>query len=255
MPPSICGDFVHSRKGLLAMGWSIITVLTAIAFVSTFMYIVINNTRYHTFAERSSYYYYDDYSYGDGQEEGQESEDKEEKENDKDEYEGDDVYYYYPIVAGVRSHGLTFAVAYTTVLSTALTIFGTTAVIGCMSPTGTFISPCFSDTSGGPSPMRLGLFIGFLFMFSNLTMLCAVVFGEFWIADNYENKKKNNMPPYSAEIHATAFSGLCMFLSILYILFTGMVFVYYDSLVEEKSEEEAEKEKKNPGFITNTLSY
>jgi len=249
MPPSICGDIIQTRRGLLALGWTATLLISVLAYCSTSLYILLINIRYNGFADRSSY---ENYDYN---QRTLEEEDASGDSGSKDEEDHDDVYYYYPILVSVKSRSVTFAIVYMGALVMALSIFGTTAVFGCTSPSGTFIGPCFSGVSGGQKPIHLGLFIGLLFMFANLTLVFAVIFGEFWVEDYIDNNEKENMASYPVELAATAFSGLCLFLSVIYIIFTVLVFVYHDSLIEGEKDGNSKKIRGNTGFITTEPSY
>ena len=106
---------------------------------------------------------------------------------------------FFESLATTNSRGLVFAGVYTTVLGIALSLYGSTVVVGFMSAKGEYIPPCFSfrsisvieeeenrsdeDSTTGPRKLwkekiHRGIFLGSLVIFSNLMLLCAVIFGE-----------------------------------------------------------------------------
>ncbi len=107
---------------------------------------------------------------------------------------------FFESLATTNSRGLVFAGVYTTVLGIALSLYGSTVVVGFMSAKGEYIPPCFSfrslnvieshdegisdeDSMTGPRKLwwekiHRGIFLGSLVIFANLMLLCAVIFGE-----------------------------------------------------------------------------
>ena len=79
-------------------------------------------------------------------------------------------------LSSVSSNSMTFVALYTMAMAVALSLFGSTAIVGFMSLRGDYIAPCFS--SSGSSKLRLGIFGGAIVVFANLLLVCAVVFGE-----------------------------------------------------------------------------
>ena len=79
-------------------------------------------------------------------------------------------------LSSVSSNSMTFVALYTMAMAVALSLFGSTAIVGFMSLRGDYIAPCFSST--GSSKLRLGIFGGAIVVFANLLLVCAVVFGE-----------------------------------------------------------------------------
>lgn len=142
MSDSLCGDTVRSRRGLLALLWSLVTLLTIIAFMVT-LSVTIS-------AKTASQSYNDD------------------KNNDNQEDE---------ISLAVTSRAMAFAAVWTAVLSCLMSVFGT-VILGFQSPTGQYYTCCASNVHR-TTPLGLGSFIGALLMFSNLTLVCSVLFGEF----------------------------------------------------------------------------
>ena len=146
-PPSLCGSAVASRRGLLASLWSVVVVLTAIAFIVALIFTLSAKN------SNEDYYYYND--------------------NNGEPEEDDD---YQPALA-VTSRAMAFAALWTAVLATMMAIFGT-VILGWQSPTGLYYT-CCSPRVHRTTPLALGSFIGGLLMFANLTLVCSVLFGEF----------------------------------------------------------------------------
>jgi hypothetical protein len=153
MAPSLCGGTVSSRRGLLALLWSIVTLLTALAFIVALVF---------SFAAKTSY---DDDSYNYNNNNGGAEAGAEQEESSS-----------APEMA-VTSRAMAFAALWTAVLATLLSIFGT-VILGWQSPTGEYYT-CCSGQVHRTTPLALGSFIGALLMFSNLTLVCSVLFGEF----------------------------------------------------------------------------
>lgn len=145
---SICGGAISSRRGLLASLWTLLTSITAVAFLVALIFTLSESNK----ASQNSYYEYD----------GQQ---RQQQRNEAD-----------PEVA-VTSRAMAFAALWTAVLATLLAIFGT-VVLGWQSPTGQYYT-CCSPQVHRTTPIAMGSFIGALFMFANLTLVCSVLFGEF----------------------------------------------------------------------------
>eukprot|EP00571_Detonula_confervacea_P005653 CAMPEP_0172321758 /NCGR_PEP_ID=MMETSP1058-20130122/44227_1 /TAXON_ID=83371 /ORGANISM="Detonula confervacea, Strain CCMP 353" /LENGTH=315 /DNA_ID=CAMNT_0013037351 /DNA_START=354 /DNA_END=1301 /DNA_ORIENTATION=- len=148
---------------------------------------------------------------------------------------------FFESLATTNSRGLVFAGLYTTVLGIALSLYGSTVVVGFMSAKGEYIPPCFSfrnmslededgmnDEDSMTGPRRLwgekihrGIFLGSLVVFSNLMLLCAVIFGELQVHDNYNSydAQKNNIFSYRIEKISSVFAITCIVLAFVYILF------------------------------------
>ena len=144
---ALCGGAITSRRGLLASLWSLVTALTAVAFLAALIFTL------STKQDDDEYYYYNN--------------------NNEMEEEREDLD---PEIA-VTSRAMAFAALWTTVLATLLAIFGT-VVLGWQSPTGEYYT-CCSPQVHRTTPIALGSFIGALLMFANLTLVCSVLFGEF----------------------------------------------------------------------------
>jgi len=146
--PSLCGASLSSRRGLLASLWSVVVVLTAIAFIVALIFTLSAKSN----NDENSYYEY---------EEG-------EPEQEEDRMEAS---------LAVTSRAMAFAALWTAVLATLMAIFGA-VILGWQSPTGVYYT-CCSPQVHRTSPLALGSFIGGLLMFANLTLVCSVLFGEF----------------------------------------------------------------------------
>jgi len=249
MPESLCGSIVQSRRGLLAFIWSIVTIATIISFITAIVYA------YSSIGNQ----YDDDYNYNEEKNEG----DRRDEE---------------PVVA-VTSRAEAFAALWTAILASGMSIYGT-VVLGVQSPTGQYYS-CCAGAVHRTSPLSLGVFIGALLMFANVTLICSVLFGEFNIRDyqygedKERNRNQNQYQDVALERTAFAFSLMCLFLTFLYALFAALVYIFYDAIIAENladARQEAlqpspdigvnlhpgggyvggpfESSKKQPGFIT-----
>ena len=161
LPPSICGGFISSKRSLLAFTWTVTTLLTFVAFFMAIVMMVRINSHYR-YLERL-YASDDDYNNnGEGEEE---------------QHSGDRMQEIYPLLASTSSKAMGFVGIYTMLLSVGLTLYGSTAIVGFTSFQGVYIAPCFPHRS----KMKVGIFGGAVVVFANLLMLCAVIFGEFWV--------------------------------------------------------------------------
>lgn len=142
----------------------------------------------------------------------------------------------------VTSRGMAVAALWTAVLATLISIFGT-VILGWQSPTGRYYS-CCSTKVHQTNALSLGSFIGTVFMFANLTFICAILFGEFEIRDRCgegEGRKRDGVATASAVARSsTAFSIACLFLTLLYGGFVSILFVYSESILEELTAVEKE---------------
>lgn len=144
---SLCEDTVSSRRGLLALLWMIVSLLTAAAFLLALIFTL-------SAKDDGDYdYYYDG-------EEGQDDADAE---------------------MAVTSRAMAFAALWTAVLATLMAIFGT-VILGWQSPISGQYYTCCSSRVHKTTPLALGSFIGALLMFANLTLVCSVLFGEFEVS-------------------------------------------------------------------------
>ena len=149
MSDSLCGAIVASRRGLLAFLWSIVTMLTAVAFLIALTFALTAKN----YDDNNSYY---------------------EDEEDRD--YGD----YLQAQVAVTSRAMAFAALWTAVLAALLSLFGT-VILGFQSPMGQYYT-CCSSSVHRTTQLGLGSFIGALIMFANLTLVCSVLFGEFQVS-------------------------------------------------------------------------
>lgn len=158
MASSLCGESIGSRRALLAALWSLVTILTAIAFLTALTFTLSARNLYkNDMNDAYNNNYYDN--------EG------EEREGGEGEWDAE---------VAVTSRAMIFAALWTAVLAALLTVFGT-VVLGWQSPTGQYYTCCSSNVHR-TTPLSLGSFIGALIMFANLTLVCSVLFGEFEVS-------------------------------------------------------------------------
>jgi hypothetical protein len=144
MAPSLCGGSVSSRRGLLASLWSIVTCLTATAYIVALIF---------TLSAKGS---------------------------DSNNNNNDDGRERRDVEMAVTSRAMAFASLWTAVLATLMAIFGA-VILGWQSPTGMYYT-CCSPQVHRTTPLALGSFIGALLMFANLTLVCSILFGEFEVS-------------------------------------------------------------------------
>eukprot|EP00804_Cyclotella_cryptica_P008553 CCRYP_007546-RA/>CCRYP_007546-RA protein AED:0.06 eAED:0.06 QI:296/1/1/1/0.5/0.33/3/236/359 len=262
MAPSLCGPLINSKRSFLALVWTLTTLLSVFSFgVSVYLATRINQ-QYNSmatggYAEWFSNEYMQEYNNdwgncrhleggGGQQREGEEGQhDREDGERNKDEEEHDREgchseldAEFFEALASANSRSLEFAGVYTTVLGIALSLYGSTVVVGFMSLKGEYIPPCFSfrsmsledevsveaeDATTGPRKLwgekiHRGIFLGCLVIFSNLCLLCAVIFGELKVRDNYNNYAQENND-YQIERISSFFAITCIVLASAYVLF------------------------------------
>ena len=80
----------------------------------------------------------------------------------------------------VTSRALIFTALWTGVLALIMAFVGM-VVLGITSPTGQYYW-CFPGAVHRTTPLSLGTFIGSLFMFANICLVSAVLFGEFKVS-------------------------------------------------------------------------
>jgi hypothetical protein len=93
-------------------------------------------------------------------------------------------YEQYLALASIQSGSLTFVAMYTLALALALSMYGSTAIVGFTSLRGVYIAPCFSSSSASSS-LKLGMFGGTVIFFANMLLVCAVIFGEVRVCHQY----------------------------------------------------------------------
>lgn len=148
------GNAIGSKRGFLASLWSIVTILTAISFLTAFIFALSTSDE----KGDNRYYNYNNNQNG-GSQDGQEGNDPE---------------------VAVTSRALAFSALWAGVLATILSVFGT-VILGWQSPTGLYYT-CCSSSVHRTTPLGIGSFIGALLMFANLTLVCSVLFGEFQVS-------------------------------------------------------------------------
>lgn len=237
--PSLCGGFLTDKRSMVAFTWSITTVLTIFAFITAVVLSVKVHSHY-SYLEKyyngddwyqqynnENYYDYDNSQDGEG-------EGKEENNDSHDEKYRDQVRNSYKLLSSMSAKSITFVAVYTMILATALSCYGSMAIVGFTSLRGVYIAPCFSI---GSNKLRVGIFGGAIVIFANLLLVCAVVLGEVKVADNYyydrerdeddKNNKdgENNTEPYQVEQIANILAVTCIFLSSLYTIFAVLLFL------------------------------
>ena len=141
------------RRSLLAALWSIVGLLTLTSFVIAIV-----------FAYASQQYNYDNEDNGDYYNSGS----------------GDEWQQQQQGTTATSSRAMVFAAIWTAVLSGILVIYGT-VILGIRMPTGKYYTCCAGNVHR-MTPLSLGAFGGSLLMFANLTLVCAILFGEFEVS-------------------------------------------------------------------------
>jgi hypothetical protein len=182
-PSSLCGETINSQRGLLASIWTVVSLLTAISFLTAFIFAVSAQSNKNEDDEYSNRYnnYYD----GEGQQQGSQDMAAEDERND-------------PEVA-VTSRALAFSALWTGVMAALLSVFGT-VILGWQSPTGQYYT-CCSSSVHRTTPLGLGSFIGALLMFANLTLICSVLFGEFEVSVKQDKTKREGGLSFTCKRH------------------------------------------------------
>ena len=185
MTPSLCGGFLSDKRALVAFTWTIATVMTLLAFLLA----VILTCQVHAHYVRMARYYEsqltDDYYRRNNNEcEGGEGEGEQgcNRGSQDQANSADRQIEYLMQLTSMSSPSMTFVALYTMAMAVALSLFGSTAIVGFTSLRGDYIAPCFSTT--GSSKLRLGIFGGAIVIFANLLLVCAVVFGEVRVSMN-----------------------------------------------------------------------
>lgn len=153
MAPSLCGSFLQNKRALVAFTWTLTVFFTLLAFIVTTAMVLHVHSRYNYWEK----YYEEQYEENDEQHSG-----------DREKYE------HLLTLNSMQSGSLTFVAGYTMLLAIALSMYGSTTIVGFTSLRGVYIAPCFS----GPSSLKLGIFGGAIILFANLLLVCAVIFGE-----------------------------------------------------------------------------
>lgn len=210
---ALCGSLVTSRRSFLALAWTLTTLLSFFSFgVSVFLGMKITHHYNSILTDDYAEWYREEYGIeynhngcrhlnsNDQQGGGQQGDNGNNREGCHSHDQGSLDEEFFESLAKTNSRGLVFAGVYTTVLGIALSLYGSTVVVGFMSLKGEYIPPCFSfrnmsvideedrdandeDSTTGPKKLwgetiHRGIFLGSLVIFSNLMLLCAVIFGE-----------------------------------------------------------------------------
>ena len=214
---SFCGDAISTKRGLLASLWSIVTMISAISFLTAFIFAMSSSNE----DGDNQYYNYN---------------------NNNGEGGSQDGGGYDPEVA-VTSRALAFSALWTGVLAALLSVFGT-VILGWQSPTGLYYT-CCSSSVHRTTPLGIGSFIGALLMFANLTLVCSVLFNEFQIRDSHEGDDRGggaeNQMYGQRETRSTIFSRMCMVLTVLYAGFAALTLTYATDVIEEHAGDEKDE--------------
>lgn len=151
----LCDGIVSTRRGLLALLWSLVMVSTAVAFLAALLYTIGAPFQ--------------------------------KSDNDDDDHQNQQQNEGDPALA-VTTRAMAFAALWTAVLASLLSVFGT-VILGWQSPTGQYYT-CCSSSVFRTTRLGVGSFIGLLIMFANLTLVCSVFFGEFQVS----SKRDGSLP-------------------------------------------------------------
>lgn len=142
----------------------------------------------------------------------------------------------------VTSKAMAFAAIWTVIVSIAMSIFGT-IVLGVQSLSGQYYT-CCAGSVHRTSQTSVGIFIGALLMFANMTLVCSVMFGEFEIRDYQYNRDEDDaeedFSDTAIQRSSAAFSILCLFLTVMYAGFAALVFTFHDDIIRENLEDARE---------------
>lgn len=237
---------VDSHRKLVALVWTTINVVSFTSILATQLYSHVVRARYARNAE--SYGYDDD----DG---GDEQQSKSGDENNAQDY--------FSVLSQTKSNAFAFGVLYSTLLMLGMSAYGTASVVGFVGASGNYVQPFLAsgtssmknkDDSGIKiSPLSLGIFLGMIIVFSQLSLICAVAFSNIWVFDYFEGREKNNLPPYAVELSARTFSYLFLFFAIIYALFAFLLIVYRSAILEDETKEFKRKDSCSTGSSTNYL--
>lgn len=218
MSESLCGNIVPSKRSLIAMIWSVLNLLVFSSFFIALMVSLYAQNHYNPYNQKKNYYY---------------GEDEDEREEDE-------------FSVSITTRAMAFAAIWTAFLSLVIGIYGT-VVIGFVGLNGRYYW-CCSRTVHTTTPIILGTFMGALLMFSNLTLICAILFGEFNIRESNERgegeeggKEMREAMSAAYQTSSTAFSIMCIFLTVLYAGFAGLLFSFSDEILRENLEDMREE--------------
>jgi hypothetical protein len=161
---------------MVAFTWSITTVLTLFAFITAVILTIQVHTHYRrlrNYYDGDDWYQSNNNNYYNNNNNNAEGGEEEQPSRDEQQYE--QIRESYQLLASMSAKSITFVAVYTMLLATALSMYGSLAIVGFTSLRGVYIAPCFS--SGG-NKLRVGIFGGAIVIFANLLLVCAVVLGE-----------------------------------------------------------------------------
>jgi hypothetical protein len=194
--PSLCGNFVTDKRSLIAFTWTLTCVLTFTAFITCGAYLIHIHTTYirleHSYYEQ----WYSNYQSYQQQQQQQNQNDNEDGNNDNNnqqqhsadrEWEENNEFSF--TLNDMRSGSMTLISMYIFMITTAMTCYGSTAIVGFTSLRGIYIAPCFSSHDPATLSLKLGIFGGAIVLFANLLLICAVILGEvrvrYWFELDY----------------------------------------------------------------------
>lgn len=254
---------MSDKRSLVAFTWTIATVLTLLAFLLA----VILTCQVHAHYKRMERYYetlYTDDYYGNDRNCGGDGEEGGGGDCGSEDRNSEDRQINYLMqLSTISSKSMTFVALYTMAMAVALSLCGSTAIVGFTSLRGDYIAPCFS--SSGPSKLRFGIFGGAIVLFANLLLVCAVVFGEvrvstalffreivifetetasfrssssyfylisiflFLQVEDWQDGRERgeDAERYEIEKLATILAVTCMFLAALYTVFSVLLFLFF----------------------------
>lgn len=155
-----------SRRSLLAALWSIVGLLTLTSFVIAIVFACASEN------------YYDSSTNGNGSNNNNNNGGGGGGSGDNDRQQQQQNGGGGGNAISVTSRAMVFAAIWTAVLSGILVVYGT-VILGIRVPvTGNYYACCRGNVHR-MTPMSLGAFGGSLLMFSNLTLIFAILFGEF----------------------------------------------------------------------------
>lgn len=208
---------------MVAFVWSVTTVLTIFAFATAIILTVKVHTHYK-YLQRV--YQGDDwYQASDAYYNYENSQDENDNGSEDERYR-DQIRESYMLLSSMSAKSVTFVAVYTMILATALSMYGSMAIVGLTSLRGVYIAPCLPI---GSNKLRVGIFGGMIVIFANLLLVCAVVLGEVKVNNNMEREEEENQngegEPYEVERIATILAVTFIFLSALYTIFAVLLFL------------------------------
>jgi hypothetical protein len=180
MAPSLCGNFVTDKRSLIAFTWTLTCVLTLIAFIACGAYLIHIHTTYIRMEHSNYEQWYSNYlSYQQQQNnnnnDGEEGGDQQQQQQHSADREWEAFSF---TLNSMRSGSITLISIYIILITTAMTCYGSTAIVGFTSLRGIYIAPCFSSHDPATLSLKLGIFGGAIVLFANLLLICAVILGE-----------------------------------------------------------------------------